>query len=130
MALLTYNQQQAIKPISANNERRYLQLQKDVEDVELPRLLGFKLAQLVQDNPLNHVDLLDGSAFDYCGYQLNQYLPLFIGKINFEGEEIFLNLDLEEDKVAIYSICEKCYKHGIYIGCDMLDYFDEDYMIL
>ena len=70
MALLTYNQQQAIKPISANNERRYLQLQKDVEDVELPRLLGFKLAQLVQDNPLNHVDLLDGSAFDYCGYQL------------------------------------------------------------
>lgn len=70
MALLTYAQQQAIKPISANNERRYLQLQKDVENVELPRLLGFKLAQLVQDTPLDYVDLLDGSTFDYCGYQL------------------------------------------------------------
>jgi len=67
MALLTYSQQQAIKPISQNNERRYLQLQKDVEEIQLPRLLGYKLAQLVQDAPNSYADLLNGSTFDYCG---------------------------------------------------------------
>lgn len=71
MALLTYSEQQAIKPISPNNQSKYAQLQKDVEDVQLPRLLGHKLAQLVQDTPESYVDLLDGSTFDYCGYPLN-----------------------------------------------------------
>lgn len=70
MALLTYSQQQAIKPISPNNERRYAQLEKDVEDIQLPRLLGFKLAQMVQDDPDGYADLLNGSTFDYCGYTI------------------------------------------------------------
>lgn len=70
MALLTFNEQQSIKPISANNQGKYAQLQKDVEDIQLPRLLGYKLAQLVQTTPSSYTDLLNGSEFAYCDYTL------------------------------------------------------------
>lgn len=68
--LLTYQQQQAIKPISANKQHVFEQLMADVESLYLPKLLGFELAQKVQASPDDYADLLDGSAFDFCGYQI------------------------------------------------------------
>ncbi len=67
MPLLTYSQQQAIKPISANLQNRYSQIEKEVEDMYLDKLLGVSFAQDVQSNPLNYVDLLDGSTFTLNG---------------------------------------------------------------
>lgn len=66
MALLTFTQQQAIKPISKNNERHYAQIELDTENIYLSRILGFIFAQKVQTTPLNYVDLLDGCEFTYC----------------------------------------------------------------
>lgn len=67
MALLTYSQQVAIKPISKNNERFYPQLINDVEAMYLARILGALFAQKVQAAPLDYTDLLNGSEFTYCG---------------------------------------------------------------
>lgn len=67
MALLTYQQQQAIKPISGNREKFFAQQMSEVESIYLPRLLGEYLAQQVIATPLDYVDLLDGSTFVYCG---------------------------------------------------------------
>lgn len=69
MALLTYSQQVAIKPISKNNERLYPQLINDVEAMYLARILGAVFAQKVQETPLNYTELLDGSTFNFCGEQ-------------------------------------------------------------
>lgn len=68
MSLLTYIQQQAIKPISANNESKYAQIASEVEEVELRDLLGVALLQDVQDNPTSTYNLLllDGSTFKDC----------------------------------------------------------------
>ena len=90
MPILTYAQQQAIKPISPNKERGFLQLEKDVEELYLPRLFGAELAQEIQaksgwdgvapDPWLNGSeltgtmlfgDLLNGSSFEYCGKNLS-----------------------------------------------------------
>ena len=68
--LLTYSQQQAIKPISENKEHVFNQLMSDVEALYLPKLLGFELSQKVQADPDSYGDLLDGSSFDFCGYQI------------------------------------------------------------
>ena len=67
MALLTYSQQVAIKPISKNNERLYPQLINDVEAMYLARILGAAFAQKVQAAPLDYADLLDGSSFVWYG---------------------------------------------------------------
>ena len=67
MALLTYSQQTAIKPISKNNERFYPQLIADTEAMYLSRILGAIFAQKVQETPEDYEDLLNGSTFDYCG---------------------------------------------------------------
>jgi len=66
--LLSYSQQQAIKPISANNEGKYAQLAAEVEEKELRSLLGVALLQDIQSNPTstNNVLLLDGDEFEDC----------------------------------------------------------------
>ena len=67
MALLTFLQQKAIKPISKNKERDYTQIEIDTENLYLAKLLGVVFAQKIQEKPLDYADLLDGSDFDYCG---------------------------------------------------------------
>lgn len=67
MALLTYSQQTAIKPISKNNERFYPQLIADTEAMYLSRILGAVFAQKVQETPEDYKNLLNGSTFNYCG---------------------------------------------------------------
>lgn len=66
--LLLYNQQQAIKPISANNESKYNQIASEVENLELGKLLGTAFLQDVQTNPLTaeNISLLDGATFTDC----------------------------------------------------------------
>lgn len=65
MALLLYNQQQAIKKISKNNAERYEQVAQEIEDSELAKLLGFPLLYDLQTNPNTEANktLLDGSEF-------------------------------------------------------------------
>lgn len=67
MAVLLYSEQQAIKAISENNEYLFEQLEKDVVEMYLSKMLGVQLSQDVQDNPENYTDLLDGCTFEYCG---------------------------------------------------------------
>ena len=49
MALLTFAQQQIIKPISKNNERHYLQLEIDTENLYLNKILGFIFASIQRE---------------------------------------------------------------------------------
>ena len=67
MALLTFAQQTAIKPISKNNQQFYPQLLADVEAMYLSRVLGVVFAQKVQSNPIDYIELLDGSTFIFNG---------------------------------------------------------------
>lgn len=39
-------------------------------------------------------------------------------------------IEPSEDRVAIYPICEKCRKKGIYFGCDVSSFFSQSYQIL
>lgn len=77
MALLTLSQQQQIKSIRTNwaNERKaqvngtnFEQLQKEVEENELLKLLGNAFLLDVQTNPTNpdYIILLDGATFEDC----------------------------------------------------------------
>jgi hypothetical protein len=67
--LLTFQQQQAYKPISQNNKNKFDQLLSEVENCELRDLLGVALLQDLQTNPTNanNLKLLNGDSFDYCG---------------------------------------------------------------
>jgi hypothetical protein len=72
MAILSYSQQQAIKPISANNQSKYAQIEKEVEENELRRLLGVAFLQAVQTTPGDYTDLLDGDDFEnYDGDEIS-----------------------------------------------------------
>ena len=65
--LITYNEQQAIKSISTNNEDRFSQIMEETQINELQSLLGWRLYQdLIQnpDSPQN-VILLDGKTWTY-----------------------------------------------------------------
>lgn len=61
--LLQYHQQQDIKPISNNNEHKYLQIAFEVENNELRKLLGAAFLLDIQKNPTNYTDLLSGAEF-------------------------------------------------------------------
>lgn len=68
MALITFSQQQTIKAISANNQTKYAQLAKEVEETDLRDLLGVALLQDLQDDPAsdNNVKLLGEYEFEDC----------------------------------------------------------------
>lgn len=64
MALLvTYEQQQEIKPISGNNKDKYSLLAAEVESLEIDKLLGSAFYQDVSANPVNYQGLLEGCEF-------------------------------------------------------------------
>lgn len=64
--LLSYSEQQSIKPISSNNQDKYDQIAKEVEEMELNKLLGPAFLQAVQNTQGDYVDLLSGSEFEDC----------------------------------------------------------------
>jgi hypothetical protein len=72
MPILTYSQQQAIKPISPNKEREYTQIQLDVERLYLSQLLGSSFAYAVITSPEDYDDLLAGAEFKLCGEIVKQ----------------------------------------------------------
>lgn len=61
--LLSYSQQQAIRPISSNNESKYAQMAAEVESLEVDKLLGSAFYQDVVDNPDEYADLLGEYEF-------------------------------------------------------------------
>jgi hypothetical protein len=64
--ILTFQKQQTIKPISANNEHKYEQLATEVEQTDLRDLLGVAFLQEVQNNTTDYTDLIEGSEFTSC----------------------------------------------------------------
>jgi hypothetical protein len=77
MALLTLTQQNNIKPLSPNwckapkvagGKTNFEQLQEEVENKELRKLLGAALLYDIQQNPIDakYVNLLDGDTYQDC----------------------------------------------------------------
>ncbi len=65
--LITFNEQQSIKKISANNEDSFADIMEEVQTNELQDLLGFELYQDLINNPTSakNVILLDGTTWIY-----------------------------------------------------------------
>ena len=69
-SILSFTQQQAIKPWAKNSQPQYEQIRNEVVDYQLNELLGVALAQDVIDNPASYADLLDGAVFTYRDNQV------------------------------------------------------------
>lgn len=67
MTLITFSQQQTIKPISANNEDRFEQIMLETENTELQDLLGLELYNDVVLNPTTteNARLIAGLSWEY-----------------------------------------------------------------
>lgn len=63
-ALLSWAQQLTFKPISSNNQTKFEQIEKEVENKELRRLLGVAFLQAIQTTPDDYTDLLDEFEFE------------------------------------------------------------------
>jgi hypothetical protein len=63
--LLSYAQQQAVKPITANNASKYDQFAAEVESLEIDKLLGPAFYQALVADPTNaeYVKILDAYQF-------------------------------------------------------------------
>lgn len=61
--ILPFESQQLIKPMSLNNEDKYNQIAREVESLELDKLLGYAFYQDVSANQEDYSDLLNGSQF-------------------------------------------------------------------
>lgn len=61
--LLSFEEQNDIKPISLNNKAKYEQIAAEVESLELDKLLGYAFYQAVSATPANYTDLLNGTEF-------------------------------------------------------------------
>jgi len=91
MSILDFNEQNEIKPISLNNDKRYYQIAKEVESLELEKMLGCAFAQDVIDNYANYTDLLQGSEFtDVYGNIVShkglKYVLAFLNYSRYVGE--------------------------------------------
>lgn len=71
--LLTFAEQQIIKEVSKNNQKKFEQIMKEVEELELDKLLGTTFYQDISNNPNNYQELLSGCSFeDSNGYTIYQ----------------------------------------------------------
>lgn len=68
--ILTFNEQQTIKPVSINNQTRFEQIAKETEELELDKLLGTAFYQDIATNYIGlsgseqlYIDLVDGCTF-------------------------------------------------------------------
>jgi len=84
-ALLSFNQQQSVKPIAANNESRFAQWSEEVQERELKKLIGTKLYQDLVNNSTSaiYLELLNGGTFvandfTYTQLGLRYVLAFFI----------------------------------------------------
>lgn len=66
--ILSFEKQQIIKAVSINNKQKYEQLTKEVEGLEISKLLGSAFYQDICKNPYKYENLLNGCQFiDYDG---------------------------------------------------------------
>ena len=65
--ILTYSQQQQLKPVATNDKKRFEQIMSECEEFEISKLLGIAFYQHVEANKEDYTDLLNGSTFTYCG---------------------------------------------------------------
>lgn len=61
--ILPFESQQLIKPMSINNIDRYNMIAREVESLEIDKLLGYAFYQDVSANQENYSDLLNGCQF-------------------------------------------------------------------
>ena len=61
--LLSFESQQGIKPISGNNSAKYPTIAKEVEALEITKLLGVEFYQAVSASPTEYLHLLDEYSF-------------------------------------------------------------------
>jgi len=64
--LLSFSQQQGIKPFSKNSETGYPVIANEVEQLELSKMLGRSFYQAVAARPEDYTDLLDGVTYTDC----------------------------------------------------------------
>lgn len=85
--LLSWAEQQAIKPMSANNSAKYAQLTTEIENNELLKMLGVAMVQDLIANPTTTANaaLLAGSSFtNYRGETISHKgLKFVIAYLNF-----------------------------------------------
>lgn len=66
--IISFIEQQQIRPISSNFVNKFEQLSVEVESLELDKLLGYAFYQAVYASPTSYDDLLNGCSFeDYNG---------------------------------------------------------------
>lgn len=66
-ALWTFDDQQLIRPIDANNYGKFNQLQSEVELHDLPQLIGREMLQAIKREPEKYDTLLNGGDYDDNG---------------------------------------------------------------
>ena len=72
-------------------------------------------------------------AMESLGYRVQKsFFTCDLSKTEYEMLCDVINNTIEpnDDKVAIYEICEKCVSNGVYIGCSVNSFFKDDYLIL
>ena len=62
--LLSFEEQNDIKPMSINNKAKYQQIAAEVESLELDKLLGYAFYQAIATTPASYTDLLNGCEFE------------------------------------------------------------------
>lgn len=62
--LISFAQQQLIRKISDNNQRKFDIISGEVEEYEIDKLLGSQLYQLVKTNQTTYSDLLNETEFE------------------------------------------------------------------
>lgn len=69
--IITYEEQQIIKPSAQNDEVRFIQIMEEVDRSEVRKLLGNKLYFEIKKTPSNFVELIEGCDFEYRGVFMN-----------------------------------------------------------
>lgn len=61
--IISYDKQQAIKPVSLNNQSIFEQIAKETEMLELSALLGIAFYQEIDNNKENYSEILNATEF-------------------------------------------------------------------
>jgi len=92
--ILTWDEQQEIKPVAINDIERFEQIMQETEINDISKLLGVSLYQDVLNNPGNYTELLEGSSFEYCDKTINhkglKYVIAYLNYSNYiEESQVF-----------------------------------------
>lgn len=71
--------------------------------------------------------------FEQLGYSVQKSIYTFSisdSEADSLTAEILSILNIKEDRLAVYRICERCALNGYYINCSVSDFFKEGFIIL